>query len=100
MGTRDAFAEAEGKGNAAEINIGFYASVVTYKARLLNPAFLISLPILDNKFFSCTSNEGKYIWMNNFWNPLQLFLNEDDKDTIDMGESHWIKNVLCPAQLV
>lgn len=59
MGTRDVFAEAEGKGNAAEINIGFYASVVRYKARLLNPAFLISVPILDSKFFSCESKEGK-----------------------------------------
>lgn len=59
MGTRDVSAEAEGKGNAAEINIGFYASVVRYKARLLSPAFLISVPILDNKFLSSESKEGK-----------------------------------------
>lgn len=51
--------EAEGKGNAAEINIGFYASVVRYKARLLNPAFLISVPILDNKFFLQRVKRGK-----------------------------------------
>lgn len=59
MGTRDVFAEAKGKANAAEINIGFHASVVRHKARLLNPAFLISVPILDNKFFSSESKEGE-----------------------------------------
>lgn len=59
MGTRDVFAEAEGKGNAAEINIGFHASLVRYKARLFNPAFLISVPILDNKFSPSQSKEGK-----------------------------------------
>lgn len=59
MGTRDVFAEAEGKGNAAEINIAFYASVVRYKAHLSNPAFLVSVSVLDNKFFSGESKQGK-----------------------------------------